>query len=593
MLALLVQPGAALEIGHTTVKSTLGEPLDATVRIIPAPGERIDATCLSLIRAQGLAQSGHVLINDAALSQPSGSDSIHISTATPVTQSAVTLTLRAQCSSGPAVVRTINLNVNPALASIPGAARPGSTFTVRSGDSIYKLARLIYPHNETAVRNLAHAIVLANPALFPDARARPLQIGERLIIPDLRTVNQIIAASTPAQTGMQNLRPAQAHAGKAARQTQAKAETVKSAPGTQSERPAQSKSADNKSAYKVLGSGKLRLKLSTGLALGEVRPQAGTKSTAKRPSAAVAPPTHAADKLTSLQLSRISSRIDRLHVLQDELNARIARLEINAAALQKVFVHNEALQRARPPSVNRPAASQTVPPTPPRAAANNRRSMMLQSQWFIIGGLAIVLLLAGLLLLRMFRNQRNMSQHRKRIDAMLGEARSAATPLLGNEPRSRANDKASAFATSEPTREDDSETDYISDEEMLSDSAAEFTPAVEEVEPVKDPWRDAGAADTGFGTHPSETDEIPIWLRIDMDKAMDSTRSMFSDVDRFITLGRIENAISLLEFQIKRSPAERNAWIKLMAVYRDRGMDDNFDRTYAAFREQFGDKPGY
>jgi DNA-binding SARP family transcriptional activator len=78
-----------------------------------------------------------------------------------------------------------------------------------------------------------------------------------------------------------------------------------------------------------------------------------------------------------------------------------------------------------------------------------------------------------------------------------------------------------------------------------------------------------------------------------MDKAMDSTRSMFSDVDRFITLGRIENAISLLEFQIKRNPTDRNAWIKLMAVYRDRGLDDNFGRTYAVFREQFGDNPGY
>ena len=81
VLALLVQTGAALEIGHTTVNSKLGEPLDATVRVIPGPEERIDATCLSLVRKAGPAETGHVLINDVALSQESGSGSIHITTA--------------------------------------------------------------------------------------------------------------------------------------------------------------------------------------------------------------------------------------------------------------------------------------------------------------------------------------------------------------------------------------------------------------------------------------------------------------------------------------------------------------------------------
>ena len=472
------------------------------------------------------------------------------------------------------------------------AARPGSTFTVRPGDSIYKLARLIYPHNEIAVRNLARAIVMTNPALFPDGHARPLQIGERLIIPDLRTVNQIVAASAPTETGTQRRTSGRAHVGPMRKlhtaQPQSTTESVKNPPATRTKRPDKSESSDKTPGYKVLASGKLRLKLSTDLDLGGAAVQTKAKSAAKRPPPEAVAPAEIAETKASLELSMIASRIDRLRVLQDELNARVARLEINAAALQKVFAHNEAPQRAPTPAVSPRAASKTIPPTPPHSVVNNRRSMLLQYQWFIVGGLAIVLLLAGFMLARMFRNRKDMSQHRRRIDAMLEEARTAATPLLGNEPR-LPEYEAPAFARSASTGEDEDVTDYASDEAIPPIISDEIAPAVDETEPVKDHWHGAGATETLS----SESDEVPIWLRTEMDKAMDTTRSMFSDVDRFITLGRIENAISLLEFQIKRNPADRNAWIKLMAVYRDRGLDDDFGRTYAAFREQFGDKPGY
>ena len=196
VLALLVQPGAALEISGTSVKSKMGERLDATITVIPGPGEHLEAGCLSLDRDQALAESGHLLITDAALSLQSGNGPIRIISAAPITQRAVTLALRAQCSDGPTIVKPINLYLNPAMPLISRSARPGSTFTIRPGDSVYKLARLIYPHNEAAVHDLVRAIVKENPTLFPDGHARPLQVGERLIIPDLRTVNQIVAAAT-------------------------------------------------------------------------------------------------------------------------------------------------------------------------------------------------------------------------------------------------------------------------------------------------------------------------------------------------------------------------------------------------------------
>ena len=90
------------------------------------------------------------------------------------------------------------------------------------------------------------------------------------------------------------------------------------------------------------------------------------------------------------------------------------------------------------------------------------------------------------------------------------------------------------------------------------------------------------------GNPPRTYVEAPAELRAEMDQAMEATRTMFSDVDRFIILGQIRNAIGALDLRIKREPTDRDSWIKLMAIYRDEGMNGGFDRTYAAFREQFG-----
>ncbi len=80
-------------------------------------------------------------------------------------------------------------------------------------------------------------------------------------------------------------------------------------------------------------------------------------------------------------------------------------------------------------------------------------------------------------------------------------------------------------------------------------------------------------------------------LRAEMDEVMDATRTMFSDIDRFIMLGQYQNAISVLETRIKREPSDRDLWIKLMAIFRDADMKDDFYRTYATFRKQFGESP--
>src|SRR5204863_9330686 len=73
----------------------------------------------------------------------------------------------------------------------------------------------------------------------------------------------------------------------------------------------------------------------------------------------------------------------------------------------------------------------------------------------------------------------------------------------------------------------------------------------------------------------------------EMDQALDNTRSMFTDVDRFIALGRTQNAISLLQFQVHKDPKDRDSWIKLMAIYRQEKMDVELARAIHEFKINF------
>jgi hypothetical protein len=73
----------------------------------------------------------------------------------------------------------------------------------------------------------------------------------------------------------------------------------------------------------------------------------------------------------------------------------------------------------------------------------------------------------------------------------------------------------------------------------------------------------------------------------EMDQALDNTRSMFTDVDRFIALGRTQNALSLLQFQVHKDPKDRDSWIKLMAIFRQEQMNAELAKAVREFRNHF------
>jgi len=203
--------------------------------------------------------------------------------------------------------------------------------------------------------------------------------------------------------------------------------------------------------------------------------------------------------------------------------------------------------------------------------------------------LVVLLALGAFIVGRKFQKRRALSNQKTRIDAMLEQARTAATPLLGSEPvlpisRAAAGERThTPAAAAAPVRSVEGTNGYgstIGKTGRATQTDFDPTLTIPDIKAAPQPSPPARFA---------APDEPTAALRLEMDDAMDNTRSMFSDIDRFITLGRIENAISLLEFQIKREPDDRGSWIKLMAVYRHQGMDDDFERIYAGFRDQFGD----
>jgi len=221
---------------------------------------------------------------------------------------------------------------------------------------------------------------------------------------------------------------------------------------------------------------------------------------------------------------------------------------------------------------------------------------------------ASALLLAALAFLLGRRTRRTagpVDEHEARIDALLQQARAVAGPLLRPEaetPRSPAHRPLPDIITAPaPPRATRPPPPPSMEEPAPAAEAAQERPPAEEVSPLpqlpdyllEGEARVSGAVDVelepgpALAEQPAEEVGVKTDLKREMDLALDQSRSMFTDVDRFISLGRIQNAVSLLEFQIHKDPGDRDSWIKLMAVYRQEGMEAEFQRTYAEFRRRF------
>lgn len=572
--ALTTLPCHALSVGRAAVNSRIGEPLDAYVLISLAPGERIDSSCLSVGGRNDFPQSDHELIRDVQLSLFTSGNAIRITTLRPVNVPAVSFALRVHCAGGPLSVRALNLYLNPRSTDVYPrivSSLPGTNITVRSGDTVYGFARIIFPKNEKAVGDLALAIALANPALFADGKPRPLRIGERVLIPDLRTVQRIVAESGIAPESVFPPPPKTASSNKAA------------------SRSKRSRTASRWLATRRTGPLGLILALTVDLqpSKGMTEARRAILRQELRPAVATI------SGLSSIPGNDgLSTRVAMVGEAQAGINAQISRLSSQVAALQKsVTVRDRSV---RPPAISstQVAASNGVPPSAAESSGilSSMAAMAKKTthfwwnqsarwKWPASAGVLLLLLAAGIVY-----RPRSMSQtpadddDKERINSILEKARTAAIPVLGEEsiPPGGGNENQA-----EP---DDEERDDFYEEgaRTVIDPAARHADAYE-------PSSSAIPALYPDIIDPSTRRVVDQELKREMADALDAARSMFSDVDRFIVLGRAENAISMLEYQIETHPEDRDVWVKLMAIYEQEGMTDEFERAYQAFIERFAD----
>ena len=233
----------------------------------------------------------------------------------------------------------------------------------------------------------------------------------------------------------------------------------------------------------------------------------------------------------------IESRVQELRLKQESMNGQLARLEQSLAVLQKAV---EAPARTAPPAPGPKPEIRTVIKTEPLP-------------WYYWAGFAAIAVACAVGGFTLGRRQAYAATAIRGLDAEPEPlpARPLGTvtePLAGHKP---------------------------------PEADLDLAPVTRAIQPGTnvDLRLESGPSAQSLG--------LSSKVLFEMDQALDNTRSMFTDVDRFIALGRTQNAISLLQFQVLKDPKDRDAWIKLMAIYRREKMDSELAAAAREFMRDF------
>lgn len=216
----------ALSLGEVAVRSALGQPLDAVVRVSAAPGETLRADCFSVVPPadSGLPAIGNVRLT---LSPELSPGTLRIRGRAPMREPMSEMVLRVDCPGLPQLTRTFVVLVDPPsevtemarahaaqsataapLAAAPVAtprpapaattARvevrprlvlpnepilPGERYVVQRGDALSLIAARVRGRPEFSVWPLAQRIFEANPDAFENGNPDALRVGATLRIP--------------------------------------------------------------------------------------------------------------------------------------------------------------------------------------------------------------------------------------------------------------------------------------------------------------------------------------------------------------------------------------------------------------------------
>jgi hypothetical protein len=542
-----------VDVWRISVRSHQGEPLHAVATLESLPEERITDACLSLGSEADAPAGDAPLLKQATLKLNASRNAVEIRTEAPVSSPALELVLRVQCPGAFLYARHFSVLIPPAGMSPSPVASGGFRLKVAPGESVASLVAAIAPGNRKLQRQLATDVVANNPAIFPAGKAGPIPAGAVLWFPDLRNAGKTarpVAAAPVARTA-----PA----------------TV--APQTPAEQPRARKPRRAQAPATAAGES---ITLRRALELGDkpgaqecrmLLPLCGVQDA----STAVQAPAGMEQRAAGLE-----SGMRTLKLKQDSIDSQLARLEQSLVDLRQVIEASPATRAPAPP-----------PPKPEVRTVIQTEYRPEPLPWYFWLGVAVLAIVAGaggFLYGRRRAYGDALADSDNRLDEMLASAademRELDRPPIRRQP-----------VRPPPTVRDTGISDI--------NGATPATQGMTEPGPPADPrfadtqvMQRANDIDLELDSGPKVAPEesVPVVtsdLAFEMDQALDNTRSMFTDVDRFIALGRTQNALSLLQFQVVKDPKDRDSWIKLLAIYRQEKMDSELEKALREFRRNF------
>lgn len=578
-----------VDLWRITVLSRQGEPLKAVATLESLPEERITDECLSLGSEADTPGSDVPLLKQATLKLNTARTAVEISTDAPVSSPSLELVLRVQCPGTFLYARHFSTLIPPASAAITGnAIRPGFRLKVGSGETVGSLAAAVAPGNRKLQKQLVQEVISSNPQAFPDGKARPIPAGIVLWIPDLRNVAGSVMRKPAAQSAANPVGRSTA----AAKATQSVSDPVAAPAATVAPKPTGAPKPIG--APKPTGAPKPQrpkqpesatadepIKLRRALEVGEKPgPQ---ECRMLLPLCGVLDAVTASPSVPDMEkrASGLESGLYALKLKQDSIDRLLSRLEQSLQELKEVV-------ESRPAAVaTAPAPAPAPPPKPEIRTVVKTEYKAGPIPWYFWAAVAIAALAAaagGFLFGSRRAYSESLADSEGRLDEMLASAADEMRDLdrVPTPPPRMTRVTPAAPPPSMRDMEVKAVNGIGTPRPEVPDIA--FDTQMMEAATNVDLELDSGPKDKGSSESASGVSSD---LAFEMDQALDNTRSMFTDVDRFIALGRTQNALSLLQFQVVKDPKDRDSWIKLLAIYRQEKMDAELEKALRDFRRNF------
>ena len=545
---------APVDLWRLTVKSRQGEPFLAIATLDSLPQEHISNECLFMGPESDAPGSEMPFLRKANLKLNAAGSAVEISTEEPIAAPALALVLRVQCAGAPLYARHFSALIAPALPKTPahGASaqsvqRPGFRLSLLPGDTVESIAAVLFPAHRGTQQNLVHQVLAGNPKIFPDGRSREVAAGTVLWFPDLRELRKSAKADSAA--------PVKSSAQTNATRRSSRATATPAGDSVIDATPAKPRAA---------------ITLRRALELGDKPGPQECKQLMQLCGADATAVTVVTPGLEE-KARALDSGVKELHLKQDSIDQQLQRLEQSLRTVQ------QAINTAPVPV--QPA------PAPPRVETRTvvKSEPISWTIWLGLAGLILAAAIGGFAAGRRGTLSRGLAENDEQLDRMLATAANVMRELESTPEPAPAPKRIVAAPPPRPV---------ASPQEERRSEPPPATESARVPDLVLDPeaMQPSGGLDLELKSErpaPPHVSGLSNDLLYEMDQALDNTRSMFTDVDRFIALGRTQNALSLLQFQVHKDPKDRDSWIKLMAIYRQEKMDDELAKAAHQFRNNF------